>query len=165
MQLIIYPNPKLQVKCDPINDKDMTIEHRREMSRQMWDIMLEKNGIGLAAPQVGLCFRMFVWKESGFCQAIWNPILSCVSGKAESIEGCLSLPEIIITKQRATSSILRGKGVNGLSVQFIGNATTTRIWQHEIDHLDCRLIIDDMSDNESIVNKNAIEALLKGIKS
>ena len=160
MQLIIYPNPKLQVKCDSINDKDMTTEHRREMSRQMWDIMLEKNGVGLAAPQVGLCFRIFVWKENGFCQAIWNPILNCISGNIESIEGCLSLPGISVTKQRATSSILRGKGVNGLSVQFMGNTTTTRIWQYEIDHLDGKLIIDNMSNVDSIINKNAIQLLV-----
>jgi peptide deformylase len=144
MQLITYPNPKLRVKCNPINDKNVKTKHRLELARQMWDIMFEKGGVGLAAPQVGLCIRMFIWKNVGSCKAIWNPILSRISGNIKSIEGCLSLPGITVSKQRATSSVLQGQSFNGVQMYFTGDATITRVWQHEIDHLDGKLIIDNM---------------------
>jgi peptide deformylase len=127
----------------------------------MWRIMSENGGCGLSASQIGLCIRMFVWKHDGFDQAIWNPFLDCVSGSAKLEEGCLSLPKVSVTKQRATSSILTGTGLNGRSLKFIGNEITTRIWQHEIDHLDGRLIIDGMSHEETILNRDAMRSLLK----
>jgi len=123
--------------------------------------MTENKGVGLAATQVGLKIRMFVWKQYGVNRAIWNPTLSQTKGSMESIEGCLSLPKVSVTLQRATSCVLRGTGVDGLQFELRGTEDTTRIWQHEIDHLDGKLIIDNMNRNETISNKKALKRLRK----
>jgi peptide deformylase len=131
------------------------------MRAEMFRILDRHNGAGLSAPQVGMNVRMFAWKENGFCQIIWNPVLISVSGQQQSVEGCLSLPGVTVTMTRGTSSILKGIGINNLPIQFIGDAHTTRIWQHEIDHLDGKLIIDNMTKEETGVNKGTLRRLLK----
>jgi len=131
------------------------------MRAEMFRILERHNGVGLAAPQVGMNVRMFAWKEHGFCQIIWNPVLKSVSGQQPSIEGCLSLPGVSVTMTRGTSSILTGIGINNLPIQFIGDTHTTRIWQHEIDHLDGKLIIDNMTKEETSLNKCTLRRLLK----
>lgn len=165
MQLVHYPEPILLRNISPSENKcyyeKSNIKARRMMVADMFRIMDMHQGAGLAAPQVGLNIRMFVWKQNEFGQAIWNPTLSCVSGSSESIEGCLSLPKVSVTLNRATSSIISGFGLNGRSLRIIGDATTTRIWQHEIDHLDGKLIIDNMSHADGISNRDALQTLLK----
>lgn len=165
MQLVYFPDPILREVCieapeQPMGDPDDLIITRARIACKMWKIMRKKHGVGLAAPQVGLNIRMFVFSQDGCNQAIWNPILSCVEGIEESIEGCLSLPKINVTMQRATSCIMKGLGVNGRHLYYVGNSMMTRVWQHEIDHLDGNLIIDNMSPEETLSNKDAIEILL-----
>lgn len=159
MQLVYYPHPILLETC--IKAHIQPTKERAAITAIMWKIMRDNNGIGLAANQVGLNIRMFAWLENEYPQIIWNPILNCVSGMSEEQEGCLSLPEIQVTIQRATSSILSGEGINGLPLRYVGTQITTRIWQHEIDHLNGKLIIDDMNSNETISNKKALKKLLK----
>lgn len=166
VQLIYYPNPILLIPLIPceleIDDySKKNIKKRMSLAIDMFYTMDQNKGAGLAAPQVGLKIRMFTWKHNGFNQAIWNPSLSYISGNIESIEGCLSLPNVIVTLQRATSSILSGIGLNGKRLRFIGNTITTRIWQHEIDHLDGKLIIDNMSREDVTSNRDALRTLLK----
>lgn len=167
MQLIYYPNPILFKQCIAIPDsrRDQTPKNRLAITTVMWHIMHKNHGVGLASPQVGLNIRMFVWNSRGgqiyHNQAIWNPILNCVSGCVESTEGCLSLPKVNVTLQRATSSILTGTGFDGEPLRFIGDSIMTRIWQHEIDHLDGKLIIDNMSLEDRSKNRDALRTLLK----
>lgn len=158
MHLIYYPDSKLLTTC--IEAPPQLPAIRAQLAADMWKIMRTDNGIGLAANQVGLDIRMFVWKHNGQDQAIWNPVLSCISGCTESTEGCLSLPKVNVIIRRATSSILSGQGLNGRPLRFIGDAITTRIWQHEIDHLDGKLIIDNMSREDTLVNRDALRTIL-----
>lgn len=160
MELVFYPDPRLLVKCDTAHEGQ---KYRLDLAINMWKIMTDNNGVGLAAPQIGLNMRMFVWKEKGRRQAIWNPVLRSIKGCQKSLEGCLSLPGIKVTLQRAISCILHGTGINNQPVGFTGDVNTTTIWQHEIDHLDGKLIIDNMSHKESMTNKNALQALLKNV--
>jgi peptide deformylase len=162
MQLVYYPDPILLTKCpisDPLDKKDT--KNRRKLISGMLQLMREHNGVGLAAPQVGLKTRMFVWIDSGFGQAIWNPVLNSLSGSMKSTEGCLSLPGVTVTLERATSCVLRGIGLNGRPLQFLGTPETTRVWQHEIDHLDGKLIIDNMTEEETRANKGTLKQLIK----
>lgn len=161
MQLIYYPDPRLLEVC--IVAPSQPEQDRARLAAKMWKIMRKKRGVGLATTQVGLNIRMFVWKENGYDQAIWNPSLTFVSGSTESIEGCLSLPKVNVTIQRSTSSVLNGQGVNGLPLKFVGNSNATRIWQHEIDHLDGKLIIDNMNRDDTLINKDALIALLNSV--
>lgn len=158
MQLVYYPDPRLLKVCTEA--KFEPEKERVRIASKMWNIMKKRRGVGLAAPQVGLDVRVFVFKNNGYDQAVWNPVLSCISGNVTEIEGCLSLPNVGVMVPRSTSSILMGQGENGLPLQFIGNEITTRIWQHEIDHLDGKLIIDNMNREETLTNKDALKLLL-----
>lgn len=158
LKLVYYPDPRLLNVCKEAHSQSM--KDRANIIAGMWAIM-KNNGVGLAANQVGLNMRMFIWNEQGNPQGIWNPILSCVSGSAFEKEGCLSIPKVNVTMERGTSSVLNGEGMNGLPLQFIGGLLLTRIWQHEIDHLDGKLIIDNMNNNETIANKKVLKRLLK----
>lgn len=159
MQLVYYPNPKLLEVC--IEAPDQPKCKRWWLAAEMWKIMKENHGCGLASSQVGLNIRMFVWDQYGHNKAIWNPVLSCLKGDTESIEGCLSIPGVKVTIKRSTLSILSGVDLDGLPIAFVGDRTTTRIWQHEIDHLDGKLIIDDMSRSDTNANRDALRTLLK----
>lgn len=162
MQLVYYPDPRLLVKCNEYDSSiKESVKKRRMMRSEMFRIMEKHNGAGLASPQVGMNVRMFSWKDKGICQIIWNPVLKSVDGQQNSIEGCLSLPGATVTMIRGTSSILIGIGINNLPLQFIGDAHATRIWQHEIDHLDGKLIIDNMTPEETSENKGTLRRLLK----
>jgi len=162
LKLVTYPDPRLLVKCLEYDSSiKESIKKRRMFRSEMFRVMERHNGAGLAAPQVGMNVRMFAWLDQGICQIIWNPILESVSGQQESREGCLSLPGVTVTVTRGTSSILKGIGINNLPLRFIGDAHTTRIWQHEIDHLDGKLIIDNMTREETGENKGTLRRLLK----
>lgn len=167
MQLVYYPDPRLLVRCHEYDSSiKESIKKRRMMRAEMFRVMEKHNGAGLAAPQVGMNVRMFVWKENNsICQIILNPVLKSVAGQQNSIEGCLSLPGVTVTMTRGTSSVLTGIGINNLPLQFIGDAHTTKIWQHEIDHLDGKLIIDNMTPEETRENKGTLRRLLKSFNS
>ncbi len=166
LKLVKYPDPRLLVRCLEYDSSNKeSIKKRRMLRSEMFRVMERHNGAGLAAPQVGMNVRMFAWLDQGICQIVWNPVLKSVSGQQDSIEGCLSLPGATVTMVRGTSSILTGIGINNLPLRFIGDARTTRIWQHEIDHLDGKLIIDNMTKQETSENKGTLRRLLKAFDS
>ena len=103
---------------------------------------------------------MFVWHYYSKNKAIWNPVICSMSGINETIEGCLSLPDVIVNMQRSYMSRMIGTGINGEQLSFRGNSVETSIWQHEIDHLYGKLIIDDMIWADTISNRKALRALL-----
>ena len=162
LKLVKYPDPRLLVRCIEYDSSIKEgIKKRRAFRSEIFRVMERHNGAGLAAPQVGMNIRMFAWKEEPFCQIIWNPVLESVCGQQNSREGCLSIPGATVTMTRGTSSILTGIGIDNLPLHFIGDANTTRIWQHEIDHLDGKLIIDNMTKEETSENKGTLRRLLK----
>lgn len=162
MQLIYYPNPILFRPSISIPDTggDNIRTIRSYQASRMWEIMNDRGGVGLAAPQVGFNIRMFVWKQDGNDKAIWNPTFTWVSKDTLcSIEGCLSLPNIGVMKSRSISSCMTGTDINCEPVGFNGDESMTRIWQHETDHLDGKLIIDSMTREEQVLNRGALNAL------
>lgn len=160
MQLIYYPNPILSTPC--LENNSISLKDRRILTAKMFKIMNNNNGVGLAAPQVGLNIRMFVWNRNGCDHVIWNPVFSWISKNyIESIEGCLSLPGVSVNIKRAVSSAITGINLKCRPIRFEGNSIETQIWQHEIEHLDGKLITDNMSSEESIVNKNALDILFE----
>ncbi len=165
MQLVYYPNPILFQPCDPV-DESITnqIIQRTKLAMAMWQIMDEHNGVGLAAPQVGLNIRMFVWKpvqKNSKNRAIWNPELNITfKDKAFGKEGCLSFPGVNVTIKRFIRSSLIGTDSNGKLITVYSGAAATRIWQHEIDHLDGKLIIDNMNRDDTLTNRDALKTLL-----
>ncbi len=159
LRILLYPDPILKKRAKAVGKFDADIE---ALARRMLELMHEAKGLGLAAPQVGVGLRLFVCNptaELGDDLICVNPRLAELSGGEEKEEGCLSIPVVTVTMRRATHVVLEAFDVAGNPFQVTGTDLRARVWQHEIDHLDGRLIIDNMSATDEITNRRAIKQL------
>ncbi|MFM2218904.1 MAG: Peptide deformylase 1 [Planctomycetota bacterium] len=120
------------------------------MIGQMFDIMYENRGVGLAANQVNLPLRLFIAnptgeKGNGEELVFLNPVIRRSTGSAESEEGCLSLPGIHAAVKRNKSLHVKAYSMEGREIDMQVDGFLARIIQHEIDHLDGVLFIDRVS--------------------
>jgi len=145
LQIILYPHPTLRHLSKPVKRVDAELH---DMVAQMFALMYEHEGVGLAANQVDLPYRLFVANPSGDPknstaeQVFINPILKGGKGQVEGEEGCLSIPGVlgqVVRKEKITIEAYNLEGE-----QFVGelDGLFARVVQHEIDHLDGKLFID-----------------------
>ena len=113
-----------------------------DLVAQMEQIMRAANGVGLAAPQLGILQRIFVYDSGDGFQALVNPKILQRRGEQIGVEGCLSLPGLQGDVARANEVVVKGTDQFGKPVRIRGEALTARVIQHEIDHLDGVLFID-----------------------
>jgi peptide deformylase len=144
-QIRQYGDPALRLIAHPVEDFD---DDLRRLVDRMIVLMHEAQGVGLAATQVGVLRRLFVFEpdEDG-PRAILNPVI--VERGEETLvdeEGCLSLQGVRVPVERETSIVLEGKDPNGEDVRYELDAYASRIVQHELDHLDGVMIIDRTDD-------------------
>ncbi len=114
----------------------------------MFETMYAADGIGLAAPQVGIAKRVFVIdiREPGVEPlAVVNPVILESEGTERGEEGCLSLPGLIGVVERAARVTLEGVDVTGKPIRVDASELLARVIQHEIDHIDGVLFIDRLS--------------------
>lgn len=121
----------------------------RRLVKDMFETMYDAEGVGLAAPQVGISRRIIVvdvQDEAIAPFALINPRVVERSDEAEKgEEGCLSIPGITAPVTRPARVVVEGLGVDGETVRVEGGALLGRCLQHEIDHLDGILFIDHLS--------------------
>jgi len=135
-----YPNPILKKKCDEV--KEITPEIR-ELVFNMIKIMQGNQGIGLAAPQVGVLKRIIVVQTTEGPVGFINPrIIKQSKGTEIAEEGCLSFPGLYLKIKRAREIEVRAKNIEGKDLEIHVQGVLARIFQHEIDHLDGILFID-----------------------
>lgn len=172
LQIVSYPSPVLRKKASPVPE---VTDEVRAVARRMIELMHQAEGIGLAAPQVGLSWRMFVVhvpegdERSASGDPISatksptvyiNPTLTGLIGKLITHEeGCLSLPDIRGDVLRPEVATIRAIGLDGKEFTQNGAGLLARCWQHENDHLDGVLIIDRMTPLSRMSNKAAIKDL------
>lgn len=159
LTIVHYPDPVLRKRCREVTVFD---ERLAALAGRMLELMRAHNGVGLAAPQVGVPIRMFVFNASGEADGdgvCVNPTLHDGEGAEEMLEGCLSLPNVEVPIRRAVSVTLRGQDAAGAVFESAGAGLLARVWQHEVDHLNGRLIIDGMSEAERIANRKALKQL------
>lgn len=159
--IVLYPDPQLRQKCAPILPAEFDAS-LAGLARRMLELMKAHNGVGLAGPQVGVCRRIFVCNpsgEPGHDHVFVNPVLSELTGAVEGEEGCLSIPEVRVMVRRAKRCRLTAMDLQGRPVEADAEELLARIWQHETDHLDGRLIIDRMNAADKIANKKQISQL------
>jgi peptide deformylase len=109
--------------------------------------MHEAQGVGLAATQVGVLRRLFVFVDDGEDRVLVNPVITKHSKEtATDDEGCLSLREVLVPVERSSAVTVEGLDVQGSPVAFEVDEPTARVVQHELDHLDGVLIIDRTND-------------------
>lgn len=157
--IIHYPDPRLREKCAPVEAFD---EPLAELAGRMLELMHEHRGVGLAGPQVGVCRRVFVCNpsgEPGDDRVYVNPELSDLVGSVEAEEGCLSIPEVRVIVRRARQCKLKARDLKGQPVEVGASDLIARIFQHETDHLNGRLIVDRMDATDKLVNKKQIAQL------
>lgn len=172
LRIVYYPDAVLRGKAKRIETIDTRVQ---AVAHRMIELMYEAEGIGLAAPQVGLPWRMFVADvpegDSRSCsdtpptasqgpQVFVNPEVFDLSGEMQTLEeGCLSLPEIRGEVLRPRFASVRALDLSGESVTFHGQELLARCWQHETDHLDGRLIIDRMTQMSRLKVRSAVRDL------
>ena len=163
LTLQVYPASILLERAQEVDPSD---ENVQAVARRMISLMFEHHGVGLAAPQVGLPWRLFVTRhpkdpdneESGV--AWMNPVLEVLDGTIDTDEeGCLSIPDVRGNIKRPIGIHISGHDVNGNPASTQSEEFIARIWQHENDHLDGVLIIDKMSAMDRLVNRRLIRDL------
>jgi peptide deformylase len=140
-----YGDPALRLKANEVEDFD---DDLRRLVERMIALMHEAQGVGLAATQVGILRRLFVYEpdEDG-PRALVNPVVAERGDEtASDDEGCLSLQGVRVPVERPTRIVLEGKDENGADVRVELEEYAARVAQHELDHLDGVLIIDRTDD-------------------
>lgn len=145
--IVKFPDPVLQQPAAPVTVFD---EELRKLVDDMFASMYEAQGIGLAAPQIGISKRLTVidlsfQKNPEDKIVLINPEVVATKGKQVEEEGCLSLPEIRDRVARAAEVKVRAQDVNGNSFEVDGTELLARALLHEIDHLDGILFIFRLS--------------------
>ena len=162
MQIVKYPHPTLRHKSKPLRRVDGEL---KKMIRQMLELMYEHKGIGLAANQVDLPYRMLVINVSGDPAArdeefvLINPVITHRSGSIEDREGCLSFPEIFAPVIRPEKITVNAYAPNGEELSYELDGLYARAVQHEADHLDGILFIDRLSPTGQLAVKEDLAAL------
>ena len=159
LTIVKYPDPVLRKVCAEIDRFDGQLA---AVAERMLDLMIRGQGVGLAAPQVGLLVRMFVCNPTGepSDNAVYiNPVLDDLEGTAEAEEGCLCLPGVIAPIKRAQRCVIRARNLDGVEIVESDEDLIARIWQHETDHLDGRLIVDRMGPAATLANRRSLKQL------
>ena len=149
LEIVHYPHPTLRHVSKPIKRVDKEL---RDWVAQMFDLMYEQEGVGLAANQVDLPYRLFVANPSGNSQntdeeqVFINPVLSKAKGLQVGNEGCLSLPEVHADVSRSKKIHVEAYDLSGNLLEFDLSGFPARVIQHETDHLDGKLFVDRLSE-------------------
>jgi peptide deformylase len=154
-QIRQYPDVALRMRAREVTEFDAFLI---QLVERLADLMHDAQGVGLAATQVGVLQRVFVFEpEDEPMRTVVNPTLTLEEKNKETEdEGCLSLREVRVPVERATKVVIEGKDPNGDDVRYELEGLAARIVQHENDHLDGVLTID-RTDPES--RKQALGAL------
>jgi len=141
-----YPNKLLRKQCKPIEE---ITEKEIELFQDMLFTMKHFAGIGLAAPQIGIAKKMIVAELDNRIIKLANPQIVGMRGADNMAEGCLSVPDVIVDIQRPDEVIVQGLDDKGKTIEIRTEGLLARVVQHEIDHLNGRLIIDYMNMAEN----------------
>lgn len=161
MQIIKYPHPTLRHQSKPLRRVDGEL---KKIVRQMLDLMYQNNGIGLAANQVDLPYRLLVFNVTGDPAVrdeeyvFINPVITDRKGSAEDREGCLSFPEIFAPVIRSERVSVNAYSLNGEELSYQFDGLYARVAQHEADHLDGILFVDRLSPANRLAVKEDLAA-------
>jgi peptide deformylase len=142
--ILIYPEPVLKAPASQIENIDLDVV---TLAQDMEEAMYQAPGVGLAAPQVGSGRRLILVdptakRGSGNLLVVLNPVIVEREGSMTDSEMCLSVPEISVDVKRSERILIRGVNLDGNEVTIEAEGFLARIFQHEIDHLDGKVILD-----------------------
>jgi peptide deformylase len=147
MKIVNYPHPALRHAARPLTAIDQKVQ---KLVREMFDLMYEGRGLGLAGPQVELPYQVFIMNlksdpNQPEAERVWiNPVIIDRKGSVEGEEGCLSFPGLYGKVRRARWIKAQGYNLEGKLVEIETTDMEARVFQHELDHLHGVLFIDKM---------------------
>ena len=161
LELVEYPHPALARKSRPLVRIDDAV---RDAVAQMFDIMYEAQGVGLAANQVALPYRLFIVNVTGQRGAgeelvFFNPALSRPRGTAVQEGGCLSLPGLRMDVRRPERVVLDAWSLDGQPLHLDLDGFLARVVQHEFDHLEGRLFTDRLPDAAALEARRVLASM------
>ena len=161
LRVVKYPHPALRHKSRPLRCVDNEL---RKTVREMFDLMYEQRGIGLAANQVDLPYRFFILNaegdpDKGEEYVFLNPVIGKRNGTAEAEEGCLSFPEIYAPVKRSAKIVISAYNLAGEEMNWELDGLLSRAAQHEYDHLDGVLFTDRLTPSGLLSVKQALSDL------
>ncbi|MGF7234167.1 MAG: peptide deformylase [Frankia sp.] len=158
-------DPVLRTPADPVVSFDARLER---LVNDMIDTMYAAPGVGLAAPQIGVGLRVFVFDTEYDSDepaserrpfVVVNPVLTPGAGVQDRPEGCLSVPGLYFPTPRALTASVSGVDASGAPVEYSGEGLLARCFQHEVDHLDGTLYLAHLTGED---RKAAQAALREG---
>jgi peptide deformylase len=159
LKIIIEPDPRYGTISPRLRQKSLPIEaiddSIRKLARDMYETLMDANGVGLAAPQVGIYKRLIlIYLPAGYDNeddpevklSLVNPEIQRAGGREWDAEGCLSFPDLYGDVQRYANVTVRAQDIDGNNLKIKARGILARVLQHEIDHLDGILYFDRMED-------------------
>ncbi|MEY2626964.1 MAG: peptide deformylase [Actinomycetota bacterium] len=120
------------------------------LTDEMFDIMYDAPGIGLAAPQIGVQKKLFVYDIGDGADVLINPEIVESSGEWVYEEGCLSIPGLYVEMVRPKEVLLKGINLEGEEITVEADELLSRLFQHELDHLNGVLMFDRMTPEQRV---------------
>lgn len=160
VRIVKFPHPTLRHKSKPVTKVDREL---REMVAGMFELMYGGAGIGLAANQVDLPYRLFVMNVEGDPAAtehehvFINPEILSRKGVVEKEEGCLSLPGLYAPVKRSDRITLQAYSLRGEDLRYELSGLAARVAQHEIDHLDGIVLVDRLTPSALAAVKESLD--------
>jgi len=138
-----FGDPVLVTPATEVIDFDKEL---RVLVKDLTETMLDAPGAGLAAPQIGVPLRVFVWDVDETIGHLINPTLDLSEEMQEGDEGCLSFPDLVYPTPRAFRAVAKGFTMHGEPITIEGTELLARALQHETDHLNGILFIDRLAE-------------------
>lgn len=163
LKIVKYGEPVLETPGEHVTEFD---DKLKRLVADMFETMYSAQGVGLAAPQVGVSKRLFVMDCSGGDDpdariAIINPQILRVEGEQTGDEGCLSFPGIFFQVRRDLRAVVRAQDVNGEEFEYDGLELEARCMLHETDHCDGIVFLDRTTPLKRELVKRKIKRLQK----
>jgi peptide deformylase len=152
-EIRLFGDPVLRTPAEPVTDFDLEL---RNLVKDLTETMIDAPGVGLAAPQIGVGLRVFVYNVDDEPGHLVNPVLKLEGEPEEDDEGCLSVPGLQFPTPRAPRAIATGFNMHGDPVTVEGTELLARCVQHETDHLDGIMFIDRLDSRQRKLAMKAI---------
>jgi len=149
----VYGDPVLKQVANEVEHVDGALA---KLVDDMVETMYDAVGAGLAAPQVGIQKRLFVYDVGDGPDVVINPTIVEASGEWYHDEGCLSIPDLRLGIVRPKQVHLRGYDVDGDEVEIEADEFLARVFLHEIDHLDGVLMVERLDDDQRKVAQRVL---------
>jgi len=162
-EIVVCGSKVLRRKCEPVAEVNA---ETKGLIQDLFDSLGEADGVGLAAPQIGVTRRVVIVDTSSqdpeqLPMALVNPVITRGEGMAIGEEGCLSVPDLYGDVPRYTNVEVEALNSDGEPLKFEAKGFLARVIQHELDHLDGKLFIDYLSPLKRQLMRGALRRLKK----